>query len=154
MLSSAVRLPATLGRRRSFMAQPFKHPQSGVFYIRRKVPPELQAVLGREYKKTLKTREPGEAKLRFAMAWAEAERVFQQARAGVQRAQSLGYRDAQLLAQQWAQSVSAEMDRTGHYAEWLLEESSTAVEDPRRPPKVLHLWPPKLLHPGRGDLTH
>ncbi|WP_300233984.1 DUF6538 domain-containing protein [Hydrogenophaga sp.] len=95
------------------MAQPFKHPQSGVFYIRRKVPPELQAVLGREYKKTLKTREPGEAKLRFAMAWAEAERVFQQARAGVQRAQSLGYRDAQLLAQQWAQSVSAEMDPHG-----------------------------------------
>jgi hypothetical protein len=26
--------------------------------------------------------------------------------------------------------------------------------EPRRPPKVLHLWPPKLLHPGRGDLTH
>ena len=25
---------------------------------------------------------------------------------------------------------------------------------PRRPPKVLHLWPPKLLHPGHGDLTH
>uniref|UniRef100_E6PKT5 Uncharacterized protein n=1 Tax=mine drainage metagenome TaxID=410659 RepID=E6PKT5_9ZZZZ len=25
---------------------------------------------------------------------------------------------------------------------------------PRRPPEVLHLWPPKLLHPGRGDLTH
>ena len=28
------------------------------------------------------------------------------------------------------------------------------VEYPRRPPEVLHLWPPKLLHPGRGDLTH
>jgi hypothetical protein len=25
---------------------------------------------------------------------------------------------------------------------------------PRRPLKVLHLWPPKLLHPGHGDLTH
>uniref|UniRef100_C5CLE2 Uncharacterized protein n=1 Tax=Variovorax paradoxus (strain S110) TaxID=543728 RepID=C5CLE2_VARPS len=25
---------------------------------------------------------------------------------------------------------------------------------PRRPPKVPHLWPPKLLHPGHGDLTH
>lgn len=25
---------------------------------------------------------------------------------------------------------------------------------PQRPPKVLHLWPPKLLHPGRVDLTH
>ena len=28
------------------------------------------------------------------------------------------------------------------------------TSSPRRPPKVLHLWPPKLLHPGRGDLTH
>ena len=26
--------------------------------------------------------------------------------------------------------------------------------DPRRPPKVLHLWPPKLLHPAWGDLMH
>jgi hypothetical protein len=25
---------------------------------------------------------------------------------------------------------------------------------PRRPPKLPHLWPPKLLHPGRGDLMH
>lgn len=28
------------------------------------------------------------------------------------------------------------------------------LQAPRRPLKVLHLWPPKLLHPGRGDLTH
>lgn len=26
--------------------------------------------------------------------------------------------------------------------------------DPRRPPKVLHLWPPKLLHLTSGDLMH
>jgi len=26
--------------------------------------------------------------------------------------------------------------------------------DPRRPPKVPHLWPPKLLHPAGGDLMH
>lgn len=25
---------------------------------------------------------------------------------------------------------------------------------PRRPPKVPHPWPPKLLHPARGDLMH
>lgn len=25
---------------------------------------------------------------------------------------------------------------------------------PRRPPKVPHLWPPKLLHPAGGDLMH
>lgn len=27
-------------------------------------------------------------------------------------------------------------------------------EEPRRPPKVLHLWPPKLLHLTSGDLMH
>ena len=26
--------------------------------------------------------------------------------------------------------------------------------NPRRPPKVPHLWPPKLLHPAGGDLMH
>jgi CheY-like chemotaxis protein len=31
---------------------------------------------------------------------------------------------------------------------------AAGVSEPRRPPKVPHLWPPKLLHPGRGDLTH
>lgn len=30
----------------------------------------------------------------------------------------------------------------------------TTQRRPRRPPKLPHLWPPKLLHPGRGDLTH
>ena len=25
---------------------------------------------------------------------------------------------------------------------------------PRRPPKVPHFWPPKLLHPAGGDLLH
>ena len=27
-------------------------------------------------------------------------------------------------------------------------------KEPRRPPKVPHLWPPKLLHPAGGDLMH
>ena len=29
-----------------------------------------------------------------------------------------------------------------------------SIYRPRRPPKVLHLWPPKLLHPAWGDLMH
>ena len=29
-----------------------------------------------------------------------------------------------------------------------------ALTEPRRPPKVPHLWPPKLLHPAGGDLMH
>ena len=41
---------------------------------------------------------------------------------------------------------------TRHY---LIERGQVTFEgDPQRPPKVLHLWPPKLLHPGHVDLTH
>ena len=32
--------------------------------------------------------------------------------------------------------------------------NSWREKNPRRPPKVLHLWPPKLLHPAWGDLMH
>ncbi len=31
---------------------------------------------------------------------------------------------------------------------------SVRPDFPRRPPKVPHLWPPKLLHPAGGDLMH
>ena len=36
----------------------------------------------------------------------------------------------------------------------LIALAYTKSTDPRRPPKVLHLWPPKLLHPAWGDLMH
>jgi hypothetical protein len=42
------------------MAQPFAHPQTGIYYLRRKVPDELRQALGREFKRSLKTRERGE----------------------------------------------------------------------------------------------
>jgi hypothetical protein len=44
------------------MAQPFKHPTTGIYYIRRKVPPDLREVLGREYKRSLNTSDNGLAK--------------------------------------------------------------------------------------------
>ena len=37
-----------------------------------------------------------------------------------------------------------------------LNDAATFIDivHPRRPPKVPHLWPPKLLHPAGGDLMH
>ena len=53
------------------MAQPYKHPKSGIFQLRRKVPDDLrQALARREYKRSLDTRDPTEAKARFVLAWA------------------------------------------------------------------------------------
>ena len=45
---------------------------------------------------------------------------------------------------------------TAHYGGYLspLRLDADVLDRPRRPLKVLHLWPPKLLHPGHGDLTH
>ena len=58
-------------RFRAFMAQPYKHPKSGIFQLRRKVPDDLrQALARREYKRSLDTRDPTEAKARFVLAWA------------------------------------------------------------------------------------
>jgi hypothetical protein len=68
-------------RRWSFMAQPYKHPTTGSYYIRRKVPAELRHALGHEFKRSLKTRDPAEAKLRFAGEWAKSEAAFALARA-------------------------------------------------------------------------
>ncbi len=62
------------------MTQPYKHPKTGMFYIRRKVPDALRAALGREFKRSLKTRDPNEAKLRFVAAYADSERAFTAAR--------------------------------------------------------------------------
>ena len=49
----------------------------------------------------------------------------------------------QLAAPLWRQAASA-----------TLALSAALLSSPRRPPKLPHLWPPKLLHPGHGDLMH
>lgn len=55
------------------MAQPIKHPITGIYCMRRKVPDDLLAALGREFKRSLKTRDPVEAKSRHAEPWGTAK---------------------------------------------------------------------------------
>lgn len=66
------------------MADPFKHPVSGIYYLRRKVPLELRAALGREIKRSLKTRDPVQAKYEFARVWAESEETLAAAPGGAE----------------------------------------------------------------------
>ena len=45
------------------MSRPWKHPRTGIYWLRKRVPAALIAVVGkREEKHSLKTRDPGEAK--------------------------------------------------------------------------------------------
>jgi hypothetical protein len=45
------------------MARPWKHPKTGIYWLRKRVPDDLVPVLGkREEKRSLKTRDAAEAK--------------------------------------------------------------------------------------------
>lgn len=99
------------------MPKPFQHPESGVFYIRRKVPKDLQGGgLGREYKRSLGTRDPQEACRAFALAYEVSEQVFELARAQAKGLQKLTARDLQILAGRWFDKALAEADALGDFS--------------------------------------
>ena len=56
------------------MTRPWKHPKTGIFWLRKRVPKDLLSVVGRlEEKRSLATRDPVEAKRRLAEALLEVE---------------------------------------------------------------------------------
>lgn len=65
------------------MSRPWKHPKTGIYQLRKAVPEDLRKIVGkREEKVSLQTRDPGEAKQRFAKALAELEVRWANLRAG------------------------------------------------------------------------
>ncbi|WP_422775627.1 DUF6538 domain-containing protein [Pseudomonas jessenii] len=67
----------------ALIAQPFRHPDSGIYYLRRRVPDDIRQVIGKtEIRRSLNTRNHQQAKAAFAIAYAESERFFHQVRSG------------------------------------------------------------------------
>ncbi len=65
------------------MARPWKHPKTGIYWLRKRVPDELRSLLGkREEKRSLGTRDPEQAKRRHAQALAELEERWANLQAG------------------------------------------------------------------------
>lgn len=65
------------------MSRPFKHPDTGMYWLRKRVPDDLRAVIGRtEVKKTLGTKDPAEAKRLHAAALADIEAEWAALRKG------------------------------------------------------------------------
>ncbi|MCJ2109032.1 phage integrase N-terminal SAM-like domain-containing protein [Methylobacterium sp. E-041] len=78
------------------MAQPWKHPKTGVFWFRRAVPRDLRDLIGkREELATLDTKDPAAARVRYAEVSAEVEARWANLRVGPK---SLTERDAHALA--------------------------------------------------------
>lgn len=68
----------------ALIAQPFRHPDSGIYYLRRRVPDDLRQIIGKtEIRRSLNTRHHQQAKAAFAHAYAESERLFNDARQGL-----------------------------------------------------------------------
>ncbi|MFU3272153.1 DUF6538 domain-containing protein [Pseudomonas aeruginosa] len=71
----------------ALIAQPFRHPDSGIYYLRRRVPDDLRPIIGKtEIRRSLNTRNHQQAKAAFALAYAESERTFSEARNGLYNA--------------------------------------------------------------------
>lgn len=67
------------------MARPWKHPETGVYYLRVRVPRDLVDRVGRSIEKsTLHTKDPSEARVAFAKALAETHSRWAEIRKGVQ----------------------------------------------------------------------
>jgi hypothetical protein len=78
------------------MSRPWKHPSSGVYWVRKGVPEDLRALVGkREEKRSLGTRDPAEAKRRHAEALAEIELRWANLRSGPK---TLSEREAHQIA--------------------------------------------------------
>lgn len=68
----------------ALIAQPFRHPDSGIYYLRRRVPDDLRHIIGKtEIRRSLNTRNHQQAKAAFAVAYVESERLFNDARQGL-----------------------------------------------------------------------
>ncbi|MCE7028093.1 DUF6538 domain-containing protein [Jiella avicenniae] len=68
------------------MARPWKHPNSGVYYIRVRVPTDLVGLVGRRLEKqSLRTKDVGEARVRFSKSMAEITERWSNLRAGLVR---------------------------------------------------------------------
>jgi hypothetical protein len=67
----------------ALMAAPWKHPNTGYFYLRRQIPAPLRPAFGGKslYKVTLDTKIASEANILFLKANAELETRFEEARA-------------------------------------------------------------------------
>lgn len=96
----------------SRMAQPWKHPKTGIYYCRIGIPEDLRPFFGgkREWKYSLKTTELSEARLRFLAKSYEYEQLADTARKQLQGIPQVLPADAPTLADRWAKRVLTEWE--------------------------------------------
>lgn len=121
------------------MARPWKHPKTGMFWLRKRVPDDLRDVVGkREEKRSLQTKDPAEARRLHANALAEVEARWASLRRGTV---SLSQREAHVIAVQFYEGFIA------HYAQ---NPKSQTEWDPSLGDQVFRQTPSEMLRSGQA----
>ena len=109
-----------------FMPAPTKHPRTGIYHLRLRVPKEIQPVIKkRELWRSLRTRDLAEAKVRFAGAYRKAQEDFDLARLSLESDISLKPRDLEILADQWLEFELARCEDRENLEQWVIVSSHT-----------------------------
>jgi hypothetical protein len=107
-------------------ARPYRHPKTGVYYFRRRVPAHLAGHFGRTVeKRSLGTKDPSEARIRFAEVAAEFDALWRETGALlVQRAtprtpRELSHKEIHAIAGEvYRAVVAAHEDDPGDATRW------------------------------------
>ena len=99
------------------MARPWKHPKTGIYWLRKRVPEDLRPILGkREEKRSLGTRDAAEAKRLHAQALAELEQRWANLRAP---SKPISEREAhELVAPAYEWWINLHRDNPGEQTAW------------------------------------
>jgi integrase len=91
------------------MATPFKHPRTGVYYLRRAVPKDIQEALGKtEFLRSLGTKDERQAKVLFPAALQESDAAFAKARGANATVDVLNDVQIREVGEAWAAHILGE----------------------------------------------
>ena len=123
------------------MTRPWKHPKTGMYWLRKRVPDDLRGLVGkREEKRSLKTKSAPEAKVRLSQALLDLEQQWMNLRRGPV---ALTEADAHALAASvYDRWIAIHADNPGEQRVWNTEIGVSGVWDP--PPPV-HMIPLHLM---------
>jgi len=114
------------------MATPFKHPDSGIYYIRIGVPADMQELMGTNvFKKSLRTKDFPRARELFIAEQAKLEERYRQHREGTK----LSRKDIEVLAHRWLEKAITELETKENFEDYLIsfinegEELVDAMDD-------------------------
>ena len=120
------------------MARPWKHPDTGIFYLRRAVPADLRPLVGkREEKRTLGTRDPAEAKVLHVAELARLEERW----ARLRRRDPAGAQDVPSEVAPAAQPTTLSEQQAHERAAWLYR---FWLDKHREAPGSQNFWPTEL----------